>query len=80
MRRWNGILATGYRTRDSRKPGQKAAIDAAVLAHRFGIHARALEADREAGPLQQLLRGRGEEIGLDIKVQHEDIFRLMHRV
>lgn len=30
--------------------------------------------------LQQLLRGRGEEIGLDIKVQHEDIFRLMHRV
>lgn len=30
--------------------------------------------------LQQLLKQCGEELGLDIKVQHEDIFRLMHRV
>ncbi|WP_346356252.1 ACT domain-containing protein [Azotosporobacter soli] len=30
--------------------------------------------------LQLVLRKCGEEIGLDIKVQHEDIFRLMHRV
>jgi ACT domain-containing protein len=30
--------------------------------------------------LQQLLRGKGEEINLDIKVQHEDIFQIMHRI
>ncbi len=30
--------------------------------------------------LQQLLRSKGEEIGLAIKVQHEDIFRIMHRI
>ncbi|SDF00206.1 ACT domain-containing protein [Sporolituus thermophilus] len=30
--------------------------------------------------LQQILGGRGEAIGLDIKVQHEDIFRIMHRI
>ncbi|MEG6584577.1 ACT domain-containing protein [Dendrosporobacter sp. 1207_IL3150] len=30
--------------------------------------------------LQQLLKGKGEEIGLDIKVQHEDIFSIMHRI
>jgi len=30
--------------------------------------------------LQQLLRQKGEEIRLDIKVQHEDIFRIMHRI
>ena len=30
--------------------------------------------------LQQSLKQCGEELGLDIKVQHEDIFRLMHRV
>ncbi|GBG57084.1 UPF0237 protein [Sporomusaceae bacterium FL31] len=30
--------------------------------------------------LQQLLREKGEEINLDIKVQHEDIFQIMHRI
>lgn len=30
--------------------------------------------------LQELLRGKGEEIGLDIRVQHEDIFQIMHRI
>lgn len=30
--------------------------------------------------LQQLLRAKGEEINLDIKVQHEDIFQIMHRI
>lgn len=30
--------------------------------------------------LQQLLRARGEAIGLEIKVQHEDIFKVMHRI
>lgn len=30
--------------------------------------------------LQQLLSGKGAEIGLDIKVQHEDIFQIMHRI
>lgn len=30
--------------------------------------------------LQCTLKEKGEEINLDIKVQHEDIFRVMHRV
>lgn len=30
--------------------------------------------------LQSVLRSKGEEISLDIKVQHEDIFNSMHRI
>lgn len=30
--------------------------------------------------LQNKLKIAGEEIGVDIKVQHEDIFRSMHRI
>ncbi|BBB92665.1 MAG TPA: ACT domain-containing protein [Methylomusa anaerophila] len=30
--------------------------------------------------LGQTLREKGEAMGLEIKVQHEDIFRVMHRV
>lgn len=30
--------------------------------------------------LQQVLKGKGQELGLDIKVQHEDIFHIMHRI
>lgn len=30
--------------------------------------------------LQNILRNKGEEISLDIKVQHEDIFNSMHRI
>lgn len=30
--------------------------------------------------LQQLLKQEGAAIGLDIKVQHEDIFRTMHQI
>lgn len=30
--------------------------------------------------LQKLLREEGEKIGVDIKVQHEDIFEAMHRI
>jgi ACT domain-containing protein len=30
--------------------------------------------------LQQRLKQEGEAISLDIKVQHEDIFQIMHRV
>lgn len=30
--------------------------------------------------LQQLFREKGEEISLDIKVQHEGIFQIMHRI
>ena len=32
------------------------------------------------GDLQKLLKEKGEEMGLEIKVQHEDIFRIMHRI
>ncbi|WP_425057780.1 hypothetical protein SCACP_23200 [Sporomusa carbonis] len=30
--------------------------------------------------LGQLLRDKGTAMGLEIKVQHEDIFRVMHRI
>ena len=30
--------------------------------------------------LQTLFKTKGEEIGVEIKVQHEDIFKIMHRV
>lgn len=30
--------------------------------------------------LQRILAGKGEELGLVIKAQHEDIFNQMHRV
>lgn len=30
--------------------------------------------------LQDILRGKGEEIGVQINVQHEDIFKFMHRI
>jgi ACT domain-containing protein len=30
--------------------------------------------------LQSIFKAKGEEIGLDMKVQHEDIFRIMHRI
>ena len=30
--------------------------------------------------LQKLLRDEGEKIGVDIRVQHEDIFEAMHRI
>ena len=30
--------------------------------------------------LQQILKEKGEEIALDIKVQHEDIFDIMHKI
>ena len=30
--------------------------------------------------LQKLLREEGERIGVDIRVQHEDIFEAMHRI
>lgn len=30
--------------------------------------------------LQKNLKGKGEEMGLDIKVQHQDIFNVMHNI
>jgi ACT domain-containing protein len=30
--------------------------------------------------LQQILNEKGQAIGLEIKVQHEDIFNIMHRI
>lgn len=30
--------------------------------------------------LQEILRSKGEEIGLEIRAQHADIFQVMHRV
>lgn len=30
--------------------------------------------------LQRLLKEKGDAIGVDIKVQHEDIFKIMHRI
>lgn len=30
--------------------------------------------------LQEILKDEGQAIGLEIKVQHEDIFKIMHRI
>ncbi len=30
--------------------------------------------------MQQLLKEKGQAMGLEIKVQHEDIFKAMHRI
>ena len=30
--------------------------------------------------LQKVLKEKGEEMGLDIKAQHQDIFNVMHNV
>ena len=30
--------------------------------------------------LQKVLKAKGEELKLDIKVQHQDIFNVMHRI
>jgi len=30
--------------------------------------------------LQQILKEKGQAMGLEIKVQHEDIFKAMHRI
>lgn len=30
--------------------------------------------------LQEILKDKGQGIGLEIKVQHEDIFKIMHRI
>ncbi|MDF2565752.1 MAG: hypothetical protein K0Q53_2147 [Massilibacillus sp.] len=30
--------------------------------------------------LQQVLRQKGEEINLEIKAQHQDIFNIMHKI
>ena len=32
------------------------------------------------GDLQKILREKGEEMNLEIKIQHEDIFNVMHTV
>ena len=30
--------------------------------------------------LQKILKAKGEEMNLDIKAQHQDIFNVMHRI
>ena len=34
----------------------------------------------EFGTLKDRLEGKGREIGLQIQVQHEDVFQFMHRI
>ncbi|WP_456482239.1 ACT domain-containing protein [Methanopyrus sp.] len=38
------------------------------------------EADVSVGELREELRKAGEELGVDVIVQHEDVYRAMHRV
>ncbi|MDD5585591.1 MAG: ACT domain-containing protein [Alphaproteobacteria bacterium] len=50
-----------------------------------GIFNMIVIADMEACPislkdLQKLLKEKGETMGQDIRVQHEDIFKIMHRI
>ena len=36
--------------------------------------------DIDLATLKELLHDKGKELGLKIDVQHEDIFRFMHRI
>lgn len=50
-----------------------------------GIFNMIMIADMEAATislkeLQKLLKEKGETMGLEIRTQHEDIFKIMHRV
>lgn len=50
-----------------------------------GIFNMIMIADMEASSvslkdLQKLLKNKGEAIGQEIRVQHEDIFKVMHRI
>jgi ACT domain-containing protein len=38
------------------------------------------DARMSLGDLQKVLKEKGEEMGLDIKAQHQDIFNVMHNV
>ncbi|WP_456483333.1 ACT domain-containing protein [Methanopyrus kandleri] len=38
------------------------------------------EADVSVGELREELQKAGEELGVDVIVQHEDVYRAMHRV
>lgn len=38
------------------------------------------KSDIDLATLKELLQQKGEELGLRIDVQHEDIFRFMHRI
>lgn len=38
------------------------------------------EAKTSLKELQEILREKGEALGLEIKVQHADIFQVMHRI
>ncbi|AAM02426.1 ACT domain-containing protein [Methanopyrus kandleri] len=38
------------------------------------------EADVSVGKLREELQKAGEELGVDVIVQHEDVYRAMHRV
>jgi ACT domain-containing protein len=38
------------------------------------------KADISMNELQTILKSKGEEIGVQIAVQHEDVFRFMHRI
>ncbi len=38
------------------------------------------ESDVNVGELRRELRRKGEELGVDVLVQHEDVYKAMHRV
>jgi len=38
------------------------------------------ESDVNVGELRRELRRKGEELGVDVVVQHEDVYKAMHRV
>ena len=38
------------------------------------------ESKIQLADLQKILKQRGEEMKMDIKVQHQDIFNVMHRI
>lgn len=42
--------------------------------------AHVTEENFDISSFQQAMSGKGSELGVEVKVQHEDVFRFMHRI
>ena len=51
-----------------------------IIAAVANILADVSKSKMEFGKLADLLKDKGEEIGVSIMIQHEDIFNSMHRI
>ena len=75
----SGIIAC-VTERLAQKKVNIADISQTVLGDWFAMIMLVETGDALIGELREDMRALGEKVGLDISVQHEDIFTAMHRV